>query len=211
MIKALDLTYYIEENMPVYPQTEGPKIKEICTMEAHGFREKLVELYSHTGTHMDAPAHMLDKGKSLDDYEIDQFLGRALVLEINGKEITRDDLWGYRDLLKKVDFVLFKTGWCKKWGQDSYFNNFPTLTLEAAKFLTDLSLKGVGVDAISVDPVDQSEFLVHKVLLNASMVLIENLNLDKTENEDEFLLTVLPLKIKKADGSPIRAVALYEY
>jgi kynurenine formamidase len=211
MNKIIDLTHYIEEDMAVYPGTEGPQINDICTIKSHGFREKLIKFYSHTGTHMDAPAHMIDHGKCLDDFEIDKFIGNALVIEITDCKIRKEVLKGYEDKLENVDFLLFKTGWHKKWGTESYFYDFPTLTLEAANYLTNFSLKGIGVDAISVDPVEESEFVVHNVLLNESMVLIENLNLDGTKNEDQFLLNVLPLKIKKADGSPIRAVALYKY
>lgn len=124
MIKALDLTYYLDENMPVYPGTEGPIIKEICTMEAHGFREKLLTIYSHTGTHMDAPAHMLDKGKFLDEFHIDQFIGRALVLEIKEDKIDKQFLMAYEDQLKNLDFLYLKQAGVKNGGMKVTFVTF---------------------------------------------------------------------------------------
>ena len=67
-MKMLDLTHCITLEMPVYPGTEPPRLTAACTMEKDGFRETLLEMYSHTGTHMDAPAHMLPNGRTLDDF-----------------------------------------------------------------------------------------------------------------------------------------------
>ena len=73
-MKILDLTHLIEEAMPVYPETEPPKLTPSNTFEQHGFRETLLTMGSHTGTHMDAPAHMLRDGKTLDQFPADKYL-----------------------------------------------------------------------------------------------------------------------------------------
>ena len=80
-MKMLDLTHCITPEMPVYPGTEPPRLTAACTMEKDGFRETLLEMYSHTGTHMDAPAHMLPKGRTLDDFPAETFAGRGFVLD----------------------------------------------------------------------------------------------------------------------------------
>ena len=77
-MKMLDLTHCITPEMPVYPGTEPPRLTAACTMEKDGFRETLLEMYSHTGTHMDAPAHMLPNGRTLDDFPAETFAGLGL-------------------------------------------------------------------------------------------------------------------------------------
>lgn len=57
-MKIIDLTHTIAEGMPVYPGTEGPSLKQASSYEKDGFKETLMTMYSHTGTHMDAPAHL---------------------------------------------------------------------------------------------------------------------------------------------------------
>jgi len=206
-MKIIDLSHTLEANMPVFPGTEGPILNEICKMESHGFREKLLTMYSHTGTHMDAPSHMLKDGKNLDDFEVDHYVGQASVINCTGLEgeITLSHIKAHD--LSQVDFVLLRTGWDKKWGSPSYYEGFPALTIEAAHYLASLSLKGLGVDCISVDLMENENFDVHKILLSKNMVMIENLkNLDLLDGL--VTLQVLPLKIKKADGSPIRAIAI---
>lgn len=208
-MKILDLTYTMEKDMPVYPGTEGPIIMPACDLESHGFREAYLQFYSHTGTHMDGPAHMIKDGKYLDDYPVDHFVGKALVIEVKGNKIERDTLSPYEDALRAVDYLILKTGWCHQWKQASYFKDYPTLTEGAASYLCGLKLKGIGLDAISVDPVSSKQFVIHNILLGASMVIIENLNLKQVFSNDIFLLTALPLKTKKTDGSPVRATAIY--
>ena len=98
-MKMLDLTHCITPEMPVYPGTEPPRLTAACTMEKDGFRETLLEMYSHTGTHMDAPAHMLPSGRTLDDFPAETFAGRGFVVDCRGAaEITLPMLrpWGRR-------------------------------------------------------------------------------------------------------------------
>ncbi len=205
-MRIIDLTHTLEEEMPVFPGTEKPKLVCACIMERDGFREKLMTMYSHTGTHIDAPSHMIVDGKNLDDFAVHHFVGNAIVIDCTGysRDIPLELLKRYD--LSEVDFVLLKTGWDKKWGTEHYFKGFPALTEEAAEYLASLHLKGLGVDCISVDLMENNQFSIHKILLKENMVMIENLtNLEHLE--EVFTLHVLPLKIKAADGSPVRAIA----
>ena len=209
LMNVIDLTHVIEENMPVYPGTQPPKIQNACTIEAHGFREKSLSFYSHTGTHMDAPAHILKEGETLDQINVDRFIGKLLVVDVldYGLKIPKQVFERVSDALKEVDFVLLRTGWDRYWGTEAYFGEFPTITLESAAYLTEFNLKGIGVDAISVDPIASKDLGVHQILLSKGMVLIENMTgLDKLDYGD--MLHVMPLKISDADGGPVRAVAI---
>ncbi len=106
--------------------------------------------------------------------------------------------------------LYFCTGWSNRWGDESYFDEFPAMNLEAAKWIANQHLKGVGTDAISIDLISAKVFEVHHVLLGANMVIVENLNQLERLLDKVFQLSVLPLKIKEADGSPIRAIAIVE-
>jgi kynurenine formamidase len=205
-MKIIDLTHLIQEDMPVFPGTEKPILNPACTLEKDGFREKLLTMYSHTGTHMDAPSHML-QASNLDDFDIGKFIGPIAIIDADQYEISLESVKKHALAIEAADFVLLRTAWDKKWHTCEYFSAFPAISEAAAIYLSQFNLKGYGVDAISVDHMENQDFSVHHILLQKDMVLIENLkNLDQLESGD--ILSVLPLKIKEADGSPIRAVAI---
>ncbi len=210
-MKITDLTHIISSDMPVFPGTEQPIFKCANTLEKDGFAEAIITMYSHTGTHIDAPAHMLAHGAHLEDFNIEHFIGKATILDFSKERIQfidLDNLRQYENEIMKVDFIIIKTGWSKYWGDKIYYEGFPALTEEAANWLLNFNLKGVGIDAISIDDMNSTKFAVHKKLMSKDILIIENLtNLDSVKDK-YFILSILPLKNKKADGSPVRAVAI---
>ena len=80
-MKIIDLTHTIAEGMLVYPGTEAPSLKQASYYEKDGFKETLMTMYSHTGTHMDAPAHLFAHRTTLDAFDASQFVGKALVID----------------------------------------------------------------------------------------------------------------------------------
>jgi len=210
-MKIIDLSYKIYPEMPVYPGTEPPLIIESCTIDYDGFAEKMICMSSHTGTHIDSPAHMIKEASTLDRYELDQFIGKACVIDISGtrkKVIDPEDIELELEFINRKDFVLFHTGWSVNWGKDRYFRDFPVLSQELVRKLTEYKLKGIGMDTISVDPVDSVDFVNHMILFRKNMIIIENLtNLDKLLGKD-FIFLCNPLKITEIDGSSVRACAI---
>ena len=208
-MRVYDLTHTIQNDMPVYPGTEQPRLTTACTIAEAGYRETLLHMFSHTGTHMDAPAHMLPEGTTLDSYDAEKFTGTAVVVDCRGQAaITLPLLKGYD--LTGVDFVLFCTGWDRKWGSDDYYEGFPCLTAEAAAYLAALPLKGVGEDSISLDPCDSVDFPNHITLMRADFVNTENLKgLDALVGR-RFTFVTLPLKFENSDGCSCRAIAMEE-
>jgi len=210
-MKILDLTHVIKPEMPVFPGTEPPEIIEANKIEEDGFREKKLKMYSHTGTHMDAPAHLFKGGKTLDSYNVGHFFGKAFLVDMSaqGGKTSKETLESFEKELKAADYVLFHTGWTAYWGQDEYFVDFPCLENEAAEYLASFNLKGVGFDSISADPTDDSTLANHRIFLEKEMVIVENLkNLEKLPRQGFFLFSCMPLKIIDSDGSPIRAAAI---
>jgi len=210
-MKTIDLSHTISPGMAVYPGTEPPEFSDQFTINSAGFYEKKITMFSHTGTHIDAPSHILKKAKSLDQIPISRFIGNASVLDfshIQKTVITYQDMARHKSLVEKSDFIILYTGWYQKWGEEAYFESFPVLSLEAAEWIAKFSLKGIGVDMLSVDVTDTRSFPIHRIFLEKEILIIENLTaLEELVNKD-FTFFCFPLKIENSDGAPARAVAL---
>jgi kynurenine formamidase len=213
-MKIIDLTHFISEDMLVYPGTEGPKFYPANSYEIDGFQETLLTMYSHTGTHMDPPAHLFSGRTTLDQFPITQFVGKALVIDCSdlkeGQRITKRTLTGKKSVLKGLNFF-FSYGWEQYWGTEKYFCDYPCIDVEVADYLVSSNKKGVGLDTIGLDPIVDSNLTLHKKLfMKNEIVIIENLmNLHLLGNE-LFTLCASPIKHVNADGSPIRAIAMLE-
>jgi len=183
----IDLTHSIEPGMPVYPGSQIPEIKDLDLYDELGVYVKTFSFDGHTGTHLDTPKHFYADGKSTSSLDISTFTGKAAIVDCSkvesGKFISPQIIEDANNL-EENDFIIFYTGWSKKWG---------------AK-----------VDVISIDPINSSDTANHKTVLGAGKIIIENLtNLEQLLNK-QFTFTCFPLKIKGGDGSPVRAVAIVE-
>lgn len=211
VMQIIDLSHTISPDMPVYPGTAPPLFETPVSIEKDGFLEKKITVFSHTGTHVDAPAHMRVGGKTLDEMSIDNFVGPGILVDITASQsgiIEKKTLLPFEGRLKKSDFILIYSGWSKYWGSETYFRDYPVLSAEAVTWISGYDLKGIGVDMISVDPVDSSDMQNHQVLFKQEMIIIENLtNLTSIVNKN-FTFSCLPLKIDMADGAPTRAAAI---
>lgn len=209
LMKIIDLTHEIAEGMPVYPGTEAPVLKQANTVAEHGFAEKLITMVSHTGTHMDAPAHVLEDRKNLSQIDLNDLFGKGCLIdvrEVQGK-ITADVLKPYEAALKNSKIAVFFSGWDRYWGDEKYFENFPVMDESAAEFLVSTGVKGVACDMISVDTVDCVNLDIHRILFAADMFSCENLKgLGRLSGRD-FEIGIFPLNIKDGDGAPVRAAA----
>jgi kynurenine formamidase len=207
-MKNIDLTHYIEEGMPVYPGTKPPSITIATTIRREGFEERLLTMFSHTGTHMDAPSHIISGGKKLSDYDISDFTGRAALLDVRGmRAVTGDFIFSRARKLASCKFAVLYTGWDRYWGSTDYFRGYPVLEADAAKMLTECGLKAVCMDTISIDPSDTRTYDNHKIVFSAGLYVVENLTNLHRIGSDIFTLTCLPMNIKDGDGAPVRAFA----
>jgi arylformamidase len=205
----IDLTHEISSQMPYYPGTPAPSLRRFCTIEESGYTELEIYINTHTGTHIDAPAHIIPNGLNLNDFEISQFTGRAICIDCTSvNEITLEMISGNIESSKSVEFIVLKTGWSKKWGDKSYFEGFPVLTEAAARFIADKKIKVVCMDVISADKIEDTHLPVHNILLGSGVMIAENLNIpDNLPVGTSFDIYLIPLKFKEADGSPLRAFA----
>ena len=214
-MKIIDLTHTISEDMPVYPGTEPPILRQANTYEKDGFKETLLSIYSHTGTHVDPPAHLFADRTTLDALPIEQFAGKALVITCThlseGQAITMEEIQAAGlQHAEEANFLLFHTGWDQRWGTEGYFGDYPCIDNAVIDFILRTGKKGIGFDVIGMDPIADTNLTLHKKLFRYHDIInIENLcNLDKC-GKDLFWFFALPLKWKNADGAPLRAVAFW--
>ena len=214
LMKVIDMTHLISEDMPVYPGTEGPRLSPANTYEKDGFKETLMTMYTHTGTHMDPPAHLFEGRTTLDQFPAQQFAGKALVIDCSdmteGQRVPLERITRCGRAAEEADFLLFRFGWDKYWGTPAYFGNYPCLSNEAVDYIIAHGKKGVGLDVIGIDPIADANLTIHrKLFAQNEIVVIENLtNLDQVGSEP-FWFFALPLRHVNADGSPIRAIAFW--
>ncbi|MCF8307919.1 MAG: cyclase family protein [Bacteroidales bacterium] len=209
-MKVIDLSHTINESITVFNEDERPQIKQVARVEKDGYSQLHFSMFTHNSTHIDAPYHMIEGGRTLDQFDPGKFIGKAFVADVrnSGSLIQKDDLIAYESKLKECDFLLLNTGWAGKWKTEAYKKDFPVLSQEAAEWLMKFHLKGIGLDTISIDPVDSVDVPIHKIVLGNEVLIIENLtNLDILGSK-VFTFSCLPLKFESADGSPVRAIAL---
>ena len=156
----------------------GDMTPEIERLEADGFRTANLSLCTHAGTHVDAPAHMSSQSVTLDMMPPETFWGLALLADARGaagRGIEIADLAPHAEKLAEADFLLLRTGWEDKFGTEEYLAGFPALSCEAAQYALSLGIRGFGFDTISADSVESEECPIHKTLLGAGALIIENL------------------------------------
>lgn len=161
-----------------------------------------VEMSTHIGTHIDAPYHFLDSGERVGGLDLGLYIGRAMVIDVTiMKEITAEIV---KDKLQAgTKRVLFKT---RCWEDRSVFpDEIVPLKPEAVQVLYEFGVCLIGVDMPSVDPLDSKELDAHHALYEHNIHILEGLVLDEVP-EGEYELVALPLFLKEADGSPVRAI-----
>lgn len=207
MRQIINLTHPLESWMPVYPGTPDAEVAPLRTHAEDGFSEHTLFFTTHTGTHMDAPYHMKENGKRLEDIDGGIFVGTAIVLDMK----TQGTVQALQEVeLDDVDFILFQTGHTKYWKTEAYFGEYPVLSKDAIEYLAKSNIRGIGIDTPSVDPIETEDYENHHLLFEKDKVIFENLTtLDKLPNTP-FEFIAAPIYYKGADGAPIRAFAQIE-
>ena len=211
----LDLTLTISEKIPSFPGSPSPQFLNWSTIEDDQYNLELLFLSSHTGTHLDAPYHFTKNGKKIHQIPLKRLIGNATLIKIKkekDQEITKKDLLDFEKKFGKIkDFssVFLFTGWQKNLKKNNYFLNNPGLSRSAANYLISKKINLVGIDSPSIDKGKDNQFSTHKILAKNNILIVENLaNLEKIP-KFYFDFIILPLKLKNATGSPVRAMATY--
>jgi len=197
----VDLSVLISETMPVYPGDPQTKIEQKGDIQKDGFEDHYLCIGTHTGTHIDAPRHMVTNGKGIDQFPLETFTGRGVYIKVDNKRFDLQDIMTTD--IREGDIVLFHTGMSDRFTDPDYFEDYPTLPKELADYLVQKKVKMVGVDTCSVD---HEKFVIHKMLLQNDILIIENLTNLTVLKDTQFTVYAFPLKLN-IDGSPTRVIA----
>lgn len=214
-VRIIDLTQTIRQEMHVFEGHVKPLTIPWARMDVHGYESELIFMSTHTGTHMDAPYHFDPTGKKIDEVPADTFVAAAALLNIKkGAKgyVTKDDIVSCekRVGIRSGNAVVISTGWEAHAAKTDYLSSNPGLSKDAAEYLASKKVGMVGIDTANIDHPSDGNFTVHKTLLPKGVLIVENLCNLKRIKQTRFKLIVLPLKIKGASGSPVRAVAIIE-
>jgi len=227
MSRIIDLT------LPLHSAMRGVSFEPARTLAKDGWNAMTLHLYSHCGTHMDAPTHFAVSDQTIDQIPLDRCLGPAWVVdpvcsvparaypdhasEENALRrhyeralIRVADLGPTADQIREGDSLLLRTGWSRRVDDPSYRDKLPRVSLELAQWCAAKKIRMLGVEPPSVADVNNREELtaVHKVLLEAGVIIVEGLaHLDQIRRA-QVTFMAFPLKIAGGDGAPVRAFAL---
>ena len=215
-MKVIDLTLTVSRKLPTFPGSPRPNFIPWENIKEDGYNLELLFLSSHTGTHMDAPHHFLEKGAKIHEISLEKLVSEAVLIKSKkkgGELITKTDIQKFEKKHGKIasfSSVIFYTGWQRNLQKKYYFTKNPGLSVSAAKYLASKKIGLVGIDSPSIDLGTDSKFSVHQIFAKKGILIVENLaNLEKIKSS-KFHLVVLPLKLKNATGSPVRAIAFVE-
>ncbi len=215
-MKILDLTLTVSDKIPAFPGSPHPHFVPWEKIKNDGYNLELLFMSSHTGTHLDAPHHFLENGAKIHEISLKKLVSEAVLIKSkkkSGESITKTDVQKFEKKYGKIDgfsSIIFYTGWQRNLQKKYYFTKNPGLSVSAAKYLASKKINLVGIDSPSIDLGTASKFSVHQIFAKKGMLIVENLaNLDKIKSS-KFHLVVLPLKLKNATGSPVRAVAFVD-
>jgi len=207
-LKIYDLSLKISNSLPYYPGDPEIRVEPKLIYAEKNANVLSLHLGTHSGTHIDAPFHQIDGGKTLDDICLDMYMGEAVFIYIpkdDDETITDGDLKKYD--IREDDIVIICTGWQDNKYKDNYFKGFPYFTEKAADFFISRKIKCLGADIPSVDG-PGSGGVFHKKILSAGIGIIEALINLKPLAGKRMFFSALPLNIERGDGSPVRAVAV---
>ena len=212
--KVIDLSQDLYHNCPVLPEFDPPKFEYILLGARDGWTLEKVTMNLHTGTHMDAPAHLGDYSLTLDRIPPERFQGKALYISLSGQKnagepIRADELAPYTGMMDEETVVLLYTGWGEKrsWSKEWVFGS-PYLSNDAARLLAERKIRGVGIDHFSIGGTGDDNMETHRILLGANIWVAEGLQLNEPElAEGSWHVFAMPVKIRESSGAPARVVA----
>ncbi|MFQ6025455.1 MAG: cyclase family protein [Nitrosopumilaceae archaeon] len=213
-MRPLDLTLTISKELPTFPGSPSPQFIPWAKSKTDGYNLELLFLSSHTGTHIDAPFHFVDRSLKIDKIPLQRLVCDAVLCRTkknSNQAITKNDIIEFEKkhgTISPNSAVIFATGWYKNLQKSNYFEENPGLSKSAAHYLSSKRVNLVGIDTPSIDLGKDSSFSAHHILLKRNILILENLcNLNKISGT-KFRLVVLPLKLKGTTGSPVRAIAI---
>lgn len=210
MLKLVDLSLDLYDRAPTFGPDPKTAILPHMGVANMGYNITQLIFSSHLGTHLDAPFHFFDDGRTVENLDVRRGFGPAWVLDFTHKgakgEITPADLEPHAAKITPGSRLIFRTGWDKQFPQAHYFSDQPYLGPAACTWLVERQVATVALDMPTIYPADY--ITVHHLLLRPEVLVIEGLTGLERLRGEQVLLCALPLRIRGRDGSPCRAMAI---
>jgi arylformamidase len=196
----IDLSLLVSNETPVFPGDPTVHITQAGTFEKEGYCGHQITMGNHVGTHIDAPAHMLQGGRQLSSYNVSDFIGTLRYIHaVEGFSLQAVQQSG----IQPGDVVIFNTGFSEKFNQPAYYTDYPVLPIEVANYLAESGVKMIGLDTCSAD--NTPDFVVHKTLLSKDILIIENLTNVQALQHVQGTVYALPMHMQ-LDAAPARVI-----
>ena len=226
-MRVVDLSYAVSDAMPQWPgDAQSFEARSECEIESDGFFARSFWMIEHYGTHLDAPAHFIAAGMTVEAIPAERLLGPAIVFDVRNAVAANPDYelpaarvteWeSAHGPIPRGAIALLRTGWASRWPDATRYRNqdaagtmhFPGFGADAVRILIQREVCGIGCDTMSVDPGCSQDYLVHRLALGAGLYQLENLADLSALPESGASLVVAPLKLDGGSGAPCRVFAL---
>ncbi|MEK9184744.1 MAG: cyclase family protein [Patescibacteria group bacterium] len=218
MSKVIDLTHTLSSEIPFWDGNCYFELSIDGNYEKDMFRSQKIKCNAGIGTHMDAPAHAVPGGRTIDKLTLEELVTDCIVIDVSseaneGYTIKPEIVEIFEKKngeIKPKSFVIFYTGWDKRWDNKEKYNNnhkFPSVDKSTAELLLQRNISGMGIDTLSADT-GLNGFPVHHTILGADKYLVENIANAKELPPTGSKVYILPIKIKGGTEAPIRLIAL---
>jgi arylformamidase len=211
-MRIVDLTHAYSDEMAVYPGLPQPSFRPIAQVEHDGYAMTEYHLLNHIGTHVDAPAHQIAGGETLDVLPLERLVTDAVTIDVSDRkpgELGPAELERHLEEIRAGDFVFLYSDNARNYGTDAYWTGWSYPDADAARLLIERGISGIGFDGPSCDPVDTTTFDLHRVWLGAGRLIIENMtNLDQLPTRARVV--VAPISVRDSNGGPARILALLD-
>ena len=204
-----DITLTITPDLPVWPGDPPIRLSQPAHLErGDAYTLTRLDMSAHTGTHLDAPAHFIRGGATVESLDLATLIGPALVVDARGRGHLSAETLEALAIPAGVRRLLFRTDNSLRWqrGETAFAEDFIAIEPSGAAWLVERGVRLVGIDYLSVGSFDDG-VATHQILLGAGVIAVEGLDLSAIEAGD-YQLICLPIKIGGADGAPCRAVLM---
>jgi arylformamidase len=211
-LRIIDLTQAMTNGMPVMDGISPPRFRDLANVAADGYAMSEYTFVNHTGTHVDAPAHQIAGGATLDDIPLERLVTDAMTIDLSAHPpgaVGLADIERYLPGIRSNDIVLFSSGNAANWGSDAYFRGWCYPDAASTRALIGRGVSGVGFDGPSADPVESTDYELHQLWLGNGNIIIENLA-SMAQLPARCRIVVAPLKVQGANGGPARIYALVD-
>ena len=209
-MKIVDISVSISAGLPVWPGDPQIEIERYRLIsDGNNSNDSRIACSVHSGTHVDAPAHFIENGASVEQLPLEILMGPVTVVELVEAEIITPELLEAQALAPQTRRLLIKTKNSALWADPGHqFNpDFVALNSESARWIVNKGIDLVGIDYLSIQMFKDAEAPTHRTLLEAGIVIVEGLDLRKVAPGD-YQLFCLPIKLAGCEGAPARAVLI---